>query len=73
MARQGMFDDSGYMGFEECAKHEACCMEAESAIMEKFMDKAYTILRDDDEKCGYLTYGDLMDIRDEVLGRKRNK
>lgn len=28
MSRQGLMDDSGYMGFEECSKYEECFNEA---------------------------------------------
>lgn len=28
MARQGLMDDSGYQGFEECSRYEECFNEA---------------------------------------------
>lgn len=28
MARQGLMDDCGYQGFEECSRYEDCCNEA---------------------------------------------
>lgn len=34
MAREGLFDDSGYQGFEECSRYEECSKEC----FEKFMN-----------------------------------
>ena len=28
MAREGLMDDCGYHGFDECARYEECCDEA---------------------------------------------
>lgn len=28
MSRQGLMDDCGYHGFDECARYEECCDEA---------------------------------------------
>lgn len=28
MAREGLMDDCGYYGFDECARYEECCDEA---------------------------------------------
>lgn len=47
MAREGLFDDSGYMGFEECPRYVECCDEAyergRADAIEEFVEFANTM------------------------------
>lgn len=36
MARQGLMDDSGYMGFEECSNYECCTNDFVAELLEPY-------------------------------------
>lgn len=67
MAREGLFDDCGYSGFEECSRFEECSKEAYEQAKEKSIRDFLSWL-EETKKINLQVWKTLDNFADEYLG-----